>query len=62
MSEINTNQIDEVSNFLTDLQKSIIKMICTFDEKKFLEDKWKREEGGGGLTCLLENGNIFDKV
>tara|TARA_B100001121_G_scaffold88168_1_gene78273 strand:+ start:1158 stop:2078 length:921 start_codon:yes stop_codon:yes gene_type:complete len=62
VSEINTNQIDEVSNFLTDLQKSIIKMICTFDEKKFLEDKWKREEGGGGLTCLLENGNIFDKV
>ena len=62
MSEINTNQIDEVSNFLTDLQKSIIKMICTFDEKKFLEDKWKREEGGGGLTCLLENGSIFDKV
>ena len=62
MSEINTNQIDEVSNFLTDLQKSIIKMICTFDEKKFLEDRWKREEGGGGLTCLLENGNIFDKV
>tara|TARA_Y100001935_G_scaffold183786_1_gene152395 strand:+ start:1239 stop:2159 length:921 start_codon:yes stop_codon:yes gene_type:complete len=62
VSEINTNQIDEVSNFLTDLQKSIIKMICTFDEKKFLEDKWKREEGGGGLTCLLENGSIFDKV
>jgi len=62
MSAINSNQIDEVRNFLTDLQKSIIAMICAYDEKEFLEDKWAREEGGGGLTCLLENGSIFDKV
>ena len=62
MSAINSNQIDEVRNFLTDLQKSIIAMICAYDEKEFLEDKWSREEGGGGLTCLLENGSIFDKV
>ena len=62
MSEIKSNQIDEVRNFLTDLQKSIITMICNFDEKEFLEDKWERNEGGGGLTCLLEKGSIFDKV
>ena len=62
MSAINSNQIDEVRNFLTDLQKSIIAMICAYDEKEFLEDKWAREEGGGGITCLLENGSIFDKV
>ena len=62
MSAINSNQIDEVRNFLTDLQKSIIAMICAYDEREFLEDKWAREEGGGGLTCLLENGSIFDKV
>ena len=62
MSAINSNQIDGVRNFLTDLQKSIIAMICAYDEKEFLEDKWAREEGGGGITCLLENGSIFDKV
>ncbi len=62
MSEINSNQVDQVKNFLIDLQKSIIKMICNFDEKEFLEDKWERNEGGGGLTCLLEKGSIFDKV
>jgi len=62
MSAINISQVDEVRNFLTDLQKSIIEMICAYDEKEFLEDKWAREEGGGGLTCLLENGSIFDKV
>ena len=62
MSAINISQVDEVRNFLTNLQKSIIAMICAYDEKEFLEDKWAREEGGGGLTCLLENGSIFDKV
>ena len=62
MSAINSKQIDEARNFLTDLQKKIIAMICAYDEKEFLEDKWAREEGGGGLTCLLENGSIFDKV
>ena len=62
MSAINISQVDEVRNFLTDLQKSIIEMICAYDEKEFLEDKWARDEGGGGLTCLLENGSIFDKV
>ena len=62
MSAINSKQIDEARNFLTDLQKKIIAMICAYDEKEFLEDKWAREEGGGGITCLLENGSIFDKV
>ena len=62
MSAINSKQIDEARNFLTDLQKKIIAMICAYDEKEFLEDKWVREEGGGGITCLLENGSIFDKV
>ena len=62
MSAINSKQIDEARNFLTDLQKKIIAMICAYDEKDFLEDKWAREEGGGGITCLLENGSIFDKV
>ena len=33
-----------------------------FDNVKFIEDKWDRSEGGGGITCLLENGSVFDKV
>ena len=37
-------------------------MLETFDNTKFIDDKWDRSEGGGGITCLLENGSVFDKV
>ena len=40
--------------------------ICTGLEEadgkaKFIEDKWKREEGGGGKTRVIANGNVFEK-
>ena len=27
----------------------------------FIEDKWEREEGGGGKTRVIANGNVFEK-
>ncbi|PQJ19943.1 oxygen-dependent coproporphyrinogen oxidase [Tenacibaculum sp. SG-28] len=27
----------------------------------FMEDLWKRKEGGGGRTRVIENGNVFEK-
>ena len=27
----------------------------------FKEDVWERPEGGGGRTCVIENGNVFEK-
>jgi coproporphyrinogen III oxidase len=46
--------------------KEIQNRICTEVEKadgkgKFIEDKWTRNEGGGGITCIIENGNVFEK-
>ena len=40
--------------------------ICTALEEadgnaKFIEDKWTREEGGGGKTRVIANGNVFEK-
>jgi len=29
---------------------------------KFIIDKWKRSEGGGGITCVLQDGNVFEKA
>lgn len=29
---------------------------------KFKVDKWQREEGGGGVTCVLQDGEIFEKA
>ena len=25
-------------------------------------DRWTRPEGGGGVTCILQNGHVFEKA
>ncbi|GFS13282.1 oxygen-dependent coproporphyrinogen-III oxidase [Elysia marginata] len=30
--------------------------------KKFIVDKWDREQGGGGITCVLQDGTVFEKA
>lgn len=30
--------------------------------KKFIVDKWERKEGGGGVTCVLQGGEVFEKA
>lgn len=29
---------------------------------KFLVDRWTRSEGGGGITCVLQDGTVFEKA
>ncbi len=45
-----------------DLQNKICFALENTDGKaKFIEDEWKREEGGGGKTRVIANGNVFEK-
>ena len=37
-------------------------MSYKYDNKNFYEDSWSRNEGGGGITCVLQDGSCFDKV
>ena len=60
MSEIKPTEIEQVREFLLNLQSKIISMLETFDNTKFIDDKWIGE-GGGGITCLLENGAFLIK-
>ncbi|KAL4233101.1 hypothetical protein ACF0H5_007786 [Mactra antiquata] len=30
--------------------------------KKFVVDKWQRKQGGGGITCVLQDGKVFEKA
>lgn len=32
------------------------------DESKFRVDRWTRKEGGGGISCILEEGQVFEKA
>ncbi|XP_053697951.1 oxygen-dependent coproporphyrinogen-III oxidase [Sabethes cyaneus] len=33
-----------------------------FFGKKFTVDRWERKEGGGGVTCVLQDGDVFEKA
>lgn len=53
---------DQFVTYILNLQDQITTAIETIDGKAiFQEDNWKRPEGGGGRTRVIENGNIFEK-
>lgn len=53
---------EQFYNYITKLQNTITKALETIDgEAKFKEDIWKRPEGGGGKTRVIENGAVFEK-
>jgi len=53
---------DTFYNYILNLQDSITSKLEEVDgEAKFREDIWKRPEGGGGRTRVIENGTIFEK-
>ena len=51
-----------VLNYLQNLQSQIVEALELVDGKNFLHDSWNRPEGGGGTSCLLEGGNIFERA
>jgi coproporphyrinogen III oxidase len=51
-----------VLNYLQNLQAKIVEAIELVDGKNFLQDSWQRPEGGGGTSCLLEEGNVFERA
>ncbi|HSH87955.1 MAG TPA: oxygen-dependent coproporphyrinogen oxidase [Methylophilus sp.] len=51
-----------VYDFLQGLQARIVEAVELVDGKNFLQDSWQRPEGGGGNSCLLENGNVFERA
>lgn len=49
-------------NMVHQLQDSICAAVEKVDGKAtFIEDKWERAEGGGGITRVIANGNVFEK-
>ncbi|MDQ3049098.1 MAG: oxygen-dependent coproporphyrinogen oxidase [Bacteroidota bacterium] len=53
---------EEISEWFMMLQDSICHELEKEDAKgKFHEDKWIREEGGGGRTRILQHGNVIEK-
>lgn len=51
-----------VLSYLQNLQTRIVEAIELVDGKNFLQDSWQRPEGGGGNSCMLEDGNVFERA
>ena len=53
---------DKFYTYIQNLQNLITSKLEALDgEAAFKEDVWKRPEGGGGRTRVIENGSVFEK-
>ena len=50
-----------VRKFLTELQMLIVERIAQIDGQSFTRDTWQRPEGGGGISCVMEEGNVLER-
>ncbi|HZM33214.1 MAG TPA: oxygen-dependent coproporphyrinogen oxidase [Burkholderiales bacterium] len=52
---------DAVHAYFTSLQQGIVAGLEALDGSAFRADAWQRAEGGGGLSCILEQGGVFER-
>ena len=50
-----------VKAYLLDLQARIVAALEATDGQPFRTDSWQRPEGGGGISRLIEDGNILER-
>jgi coproporphyrinogen III oxidase len=51
----------KVLAYFSELQARIVGALEKLDGKPFANDSWKRPEGGGGVTRVIEEGNLFER-
>jgi coproporphyrinogen III oxidase len=50
-----------VHGYLSSLQTDIVSALERVDGVAFKTDRWKRPEGGGGITRVIEEGKVFER-
>ena len=50
-----------VKAYLTGLQDRIAGELAALDGQSFRADSWRRPEGGGGLSRVIEEGEVFER-
>jgi len=57
------NELNQVKDYLQALQNRIVAELEELDGKAtFRRDAWERPGGGGGLSCVLSDGAVFEKA
>ena len=54
-------QVGAVHEFLTALQATIVARLAALDGTAFRRDAWTRPAGGGGVSCVIEEGSLFER-
>ena len=56
------NALHRVRAYLTGLQSDIVARLEAIDGAAFVTDPWQRDEGGGGVSRVLEDGSVFERA
>ena len=51
-----------MESFIKRQQREIVSQLEAIDGRSFRKDEWTRPDGGGGITCVLQDGNVFEKA
>ena len=52
---------DAIKTYLVDLQSRIVSAMEAEDGQPFRSDSWVRPEGGGGMSRVIEGGNLLER-
>ncbi len=53
--------VSAVRAYCLALQERIVGALAAVDGRPFRRDEWQREEGGGGVSRLIEEGGVFER-
>lgn len=59
---MNAVPISDVRAYLTGLQARIVQALEDAGQETFRTDSWQRPEGGGGVSRLIEGGQLFERA
>ncbi len=51
-----------MESFIKQQQQHIVRELEKLDGSRFKVDAWDRPNGGGGITCVLQEGKVFEKA
>ena len=57
-----TADISAARSYFTGLQQRIVAALEAEEGQPFRRDDWVRPEGGGGMSCLIEEGSLFERA
>ena len=53
--------IGRVKSYMAALQSRLLFAFESLEERSFRRDEWSYAGGGGGLTCVIEEGHVFER-